>query len=83
MRPDFILKPLAGATYDGQIVELKLPTQRVIKATPRREGLYAPIYEAVQQLRAYGRYFEEDGRRKRLAESLGWAPHSPQLDFRR
>ncbi len=79
LRPDFILKPLAGVSYQPSIVELKLPGENIIKPTRRREGLYANIHEAVMQLRAYARYFQEQKNREYVREILGFTAYRPKL----
>jgi glycine cleavage system H protein len=79
LRPDFILKPLAGVSYQPNIVELKLPGDQIIKPTPRREGLYANVYEALMQLRAYARYFNEETNREYVREVLGFTAYRPRL----
>ncbi|MDQ1683637.1 MAG: glycine cleavage system protein [Frankiaceae bacterium] len=79
LRPDFILKPLAGVSYDANIVELKLPGDRIIKPTPRRVGLYARIHDAVAQLRTYARYFEESENREYVRKTLGFSAMVPRL----
>lgn len=79
LRPDFILQPLAGVSYEPNIVELKLPHQPIIKPTPRREGLYANIYEAVMQLRMYSRFFKERENREYVRKTLGFTAYQPRL----
>jgi glycine cleavage system H protein len=79
LRPDFILKPIAGVSYEPKIVELKLPGANVLKPTPRREGVYSPIMEAVMQLRAYARYFKETENRDYVRDVLGFTAYRPRL----
>jgi glycine cleavage system H protein len=79
LKPDFILKPLAGVSYQPKIVELKLPGEEIIKPKRRREGLYANIYEAVMQLRAYARYFNEERNREYVKDVLGFTAYKPRL----
>lgn len=79
LKPDFILKPLAGVSYEPKIVELKLPSQAVIKPTARREGLYANIHEGIRQLRAYARYFQESQNREYVRNLLNFTAYQPRL----
>lgn len=79
LRPDFILKPIAGVSHDANIVELKLPTERIVKPTPRRVGLYANVYEAIMQLRTYARYFSEAENREYVRKLLGFTSYRPRL----
>jgi hypothetical protein len=78
LRPDFILRPLAGVTYDANIVELKLSQQPIIKASGHG-GLYARIHEAVDQLRACARYFESEENQAYVEHKLGFTPLVPKL----
>lgn len=78
-RPDFILRPFAGVSYEPEIVELKLPRQPVAKLSSSRTGLYAPIHGAVDQLRSYARVFEDERRRGEIARRLGFTTHRPTL----
>lgn len=77
--PDFILKPLAGVSYGPKIVEIKLPAQEIVKARPRREGVYANIHEAIAQLRAYARFFDEQENREYVQKVLGFTAYRPRL----
>jgi hypothetical protein len=79
LRPDFLLRPIAGVSWEPAIVELKLPSQPVVKLTPRRPGLYAKIYEGVAQLRMYARFFEEHENREYVRERLGFTAYRPRL----
>jgi hypothetical protein len=79
MRPDFILRPVAGVSYEPAIVELKLPTQPVVKLNRDHVGLYAPVHSAIDQLHSYARAFEDDRSREQIAERLGFTAHRPSL----
>jgi cold shock protein len=79
LRPDFILRPIAGVSYEPEIVELKLPHQPVVKLNKDHVSLYDPITKAVGQLQSYARAFEDDQKREEIAQSLGMAAHRPTL----
>jgi CspA family cold shock protein len=80
LKPDFVLKPLVGVSWDAQIVELKLPNQPLLKSRPvHREGLYSPINDAVRQLRTYGRYFDDERKRTQVEAALGFRIERPKL----
>jgi len=80
LRPDFILRPFAGMSHEPEIVELKLPQQPIVKLKKSSHiGLYAPVHEAVNQLRSYARVFEEEGKRDAIATELGFTAHRPTL----
>lgn len=79
LRPDFILKPFAGVSYEPAIVELKLPAQPLIKARSGHTALYAQVHDAVSQLRAYAEAFEQPDIRQRFHDKVGFAPYRPKL----
>lgn len=79
LRPDFVLRPYAGMTHEPEIVELKLPQQPVVKLNRSHVGLYAPVHDAVDQLRSYARVFEDEKNREAIAEKLGFTAHKPTL----
>ena len=77
--PDFILRPIDGMSHEPAIVDLKLPSQPVIQATPRREGLYANVNDGISQLRTYHRYFAESANREFVHQRLGFTAYDPRL----
>jgi len=78
--PDFILRPVAGMSHEPEIVELKLPRQPVVKLhRAEHVGVYAPIHEAVDQLRSYARSFEDGVVREEIQRRLGFTAHRPTL----
>lgn len=79
LRPDFIMRPLAGMTHEPEIVELKLPRQSVVKLSGAHSSLYDPVNKAVGQLRSYARAFEDGDNRAVIAEKLGFTAHRPSL----
>lgn len=79
LRPDFILRPFAGVSYEPEIVELKLPHQQVVKLTRSHVGLYDPVHKAIDQLRSYARAFEDERSREEIARQLGFTAHRPAL----
>lgn len=79
LRPDFILRPIAGVSRDANIVDLKLPQDRIVKETKNRVHLYAKITEAIAQLRTYARYFEEQENRAYVQGTLGFTAFVPKV----
>jgi cold shock CspA family protein len=78
--PDFILRPIAGMSHEPEIVELKLPQQPVVKLHGAdHAGLYAPVHEAVDQLRSYARSFDDGFTRQEVERRLGFTAHRPRL----
>lgn len=79
--PDFIMRPIAGVSHQAKIVELKLPSEPIIRATPRRERFYNGVYEGVAQLQTYARYFEQTENRAYVQNVLGFSMYRPQLSL--
>jgi len=80
LRPDFLLRPIAGVTWDARVVELKLPGQKLLRQRPlHREGMYTAVHDGVAQLRAYRRYFEEETHRTEFAKDMGFSVSRPRL----
>jgi glycine cleavage system H protein len=79
LRPDFLLRPLAGVSQEAQIVDLKLPQQKIVRPVPDRAHLYAKVTEAVFQLKNYARYFEEEENRAHVQQTLGFTAFVPKL----
>jgi len=59
LRPDFILRPYAGRSQRGAIVELKRPDQLLVKARSRHGSLYSNVNDAIDQLRSYQEFFDD------------------------
>jgi CspA family cold shock protein len=80
LRPDFVLRPLAGVTWDAKIVELKLPGQPLLRKRPvHREAVFASVHNAVTQLRSYQRYFDEEANRAAFMRRMGFGVNRPKL----
>lgn len=79
MRPDFILRPVAGLAEDARVVDLGLPTDRNLRPAEAGGGLFDNIVEAVRQLRAYARYFDMRENRDYVRRELGFTPYIPRL----
>jgi len=77
--PDFILRPIQGMSHEPAVLDLKLPSQPMVKRTPRREGLYANVHAGISQLRRYHRYFLEAANRDYVHKKLGFTAYDPRL----
>jgi len=67
--PDFV-----AATRESQweVVDLKLPTQRVVKKRRHRDSFYAAVTEGISQLRDYREYFDDSANREWFAAHHGF-----------
>jgi hypothetical protein len=77
LRPDFILQPLGEEWCD--ILDIKLPDNRVIVGGRDRKTLAASIHELAAQLREYAAYFENPVYAKRIEEKYGLKCYRPRL----
>ena len=75
--PDFLL--VDPDLQKAMIVDLKLPTKRVVIGSKNRRRLSAPVQEAVAQVLQYQRWFEEKDHRQRLKERTGMEIYQPRL----
>ena len=75
--PDFMLQPFGGDFCD--LVDLKLPTARVVVADRNRMRFSAAITEAAAQLRTYRDYFEDPQKRKLVKDRYGITAYRPKV----
>ena len=76
--PDFVLAPTnAGQLCD--LLELKLPSARIIVGKGERLRLSAALLEAAAQLREYRDYFESAANRKLFRDSYGLNAFRPRM----
>jgi hypothetical protein len=76
--PDFLLEPINASDF-WKIVELKLPTDRIIRViNDNRKGFSAKILQAAQQLRVYKDYFDNPVYRQRMKD-IGVEAFKPEL----
>ena len=75
--PDFFAE-LAVSNY-SDIVELKLPKEPLVVGINNRRRLSSAVHSAIEQLRTYGRYFEERTNRQRFHARYGVKAFRPNL----
>ena len=75
--PDFFLQPLDGQFCD--ILDLKLPTEKLIVGSKDRLRPSSSLSEAIAQLREYGAYFEDPHHRATIQQKYGLTAYRPQL----
>lgn len=75
--PDFLLQPFGKRFCD--VMDLKLPTTRLVVGKRNRERFSAVIAEASAQLRRYRDYFEDPHRRDSVLEEYGITAYRPRL----
>jgi cold shock CspA family protein len=76
--PDFVLKPHDPEGL-ADLVELKLPSAKLLIEKQNRVRLSAAVFEACAQLRAYSDYFESEDRRLAVADRFGIKVFRPRL----
>jgi len=78
--PDFVLKPIIAQQRDSrwQVLELKLPQERLLARRGSRRQLSANVSAAIAQLRDYREHFEH-AEADEIARVLGHAVKRPRL----
>jgi hypothetical protein len=75
--PDIIAEPVGSKWCD--IVELKLPRQRVLVGRDNRASLAAAIHAVVSQLREYSAFFDDRRLARAVEEKHGFSCYKPRL----
>lgn len=75
--PDFLL--CNSQDHKAAIVDLKLPSARLVRRQKNRDRWSGAIHEARTQLLRYRDWFEESANRKSLAETVGMEVYRPSL----
>jgi hypothetical protein len=75
--PDFIL--LDPDLQKAMILDLKLPTKKIVVGTQNRKRYSAPVFEARTQLLRYRDWFEESRNREKIKEEFGIEVYRPRL----
>lgn len=76
-RPDVIAEP-ADSDW-AHLIELKLPSQKVLKGRAGRASLADGINSSVRQLREYAAYFDDRSMARHIEHRYGFKCHKPQL----
>jgi hypothetical protein len=76
LRPDVIAEPAGGGW--AEILDLKLPSERIYVGGGDRPRLSAAIADAASQLRAYARYFEDRTVAERIEREYGFRCYKPR-----
>ncbi|MGH3780155.1 MAG: Shedu anti-phage system protein SduA domain-containing protein [Pseudonocardiaceae bacterium] len=76
--PDFALKPTNLNSY-CDLLDLKLPSAKLIVGNGNRRRLSATVMEACAQLREYRDYFEEERNRDAIEEVYGLKFFRPKM----
>jgi hypothetical protein len=73
--PDFILKPLFTQQDDSKwrVLELKLPSAKLLSGKGPRRRLSSRVMEAIAQLREYKKYLEDSAQTDGVENLLGHA----------
>jgi acyl carrier protein len=80
-RADFVLHPIDQNKF-CKIVELKLPSQPLIKTEKSGHGaFYFGLHAAVQQLKDYGQAFSSENTRERFKQAYGIDVFQPDLQL--
>lgn len=75
--PDFFLQPLNSQLCD--ILDLKLPDEKLVVGSKNRIRLSSSVYEVVAQLRKYSDYFDDPKLRADVQAKYGITAFKPAL----
>lgn len=75
--PDVIAEPVDSEWAD--IIDLKLPSQKVLVGPDNRASLAHALHKAAAQLREYGSYFDDRRLAQRVEEIYGFRCYKPRL----
>lgn len=74
--PDFLLQPISSKFVD--ILDLKLPTEKLVVGTENRKRLSQSVHDAVAQVREYRDYFENSNYREFISQKYGITSYRPK-----
>jgi hypothetical protein len=77
LRPDFFLERIDGCLSD--IVDLKLPTARLVVGEKNRRRFGSSLSSVVGQLGTYRSYFDEANNRKKFYDRYGLQVYKPMV----
>jgi len=77
LRPDFFLERLEGQWCD--ILDLKLPSERLVVGSSNRRTFSAGIISALGQLREYQNYFDDAENRRKFTAAHGLHAYKPKI----
>lgn len=76
--PDFMLEP-ANPRQFCDVMELKLPTARLVVERGGRSRLSSALLDVSAQLREYSEYFDTPGNRQRIQDAYGLNVFRPRM----
>jgi len=75
--PDFMLQPTDSPYAD--LVELKLPKEKLVVGTANRSRFGAAVHSAIAQVREYRHYFDDEYNRRVTLERYGLTAYRPRV----
>jgi hypothetical protein len=81
LRPDFVMRPRVGAEIGTkwQVLDLKLPDDRLVVSQGFHAALSSKLTKAIQQLQNYREYFNRPDAEDELLRRFGSRPQNPKL----
>ena len=76
--PDFFLQPASLYNW-ADILDLKLPTEKLVVGTKNRRRLSSAVQQGIAQLREYSRYFDNSDNRDKVFNTLKINCYSPKM----
>ncbi|MET8697348.1 Shedu anti-phage system protein SduA domain-containing protein [Kitasatospora sp. NPDC004723] len=78
LRPDFGLRPHNQQAL-CDLLDLKLPTARLLSGIESRRRLSSKVMDAVGQMSNYQRYFDSEARRREIEQAYGLRFYRPRM----
>lgn len=75
--PDFFLKPIGKNLWE--ILDIKLPTAKLVAGSPNRKGLSHCVHRGNAQLMNYAKFFDKSRNREKLFRATGIDCFKPRL----
>jgi len=79
MKPDFLLCPHHG--FYGDILELKLPKEKIISGRNNRIKFSSKVEDAIAQVRHYREFFQESSNREKFLKKYGITAYKPKVSI--
>ncbi len=79
LRPDFLLKRIDMNLWD--ILEIKLPNQKLVVGRDSRRHLSAPVISALSQIKWYAEFFSDQANLRWFRKTHGLDVASPRLNL--
>ena len=75
IEPDYIMKPKIPYYSDFEVLEVKLPNEKLVKKNLFHQNLRSKFFEYIGQVKDYEEYFQETDNLDQIIKNLKSGPH--------